>query len=406
MKKQLFLLVISVLSINIHSQITFEKGYYINNSDQKIECLIKNKESRNTPTTFDYKLSEEREEKVLTVNDVKEFGIYNIVKYIRFEGKIDKSSMVMSSMSNTKNPEFQKETLFLKVLIEGKANLYSYEEPNLLKFFYKNENSKISQLVFKNYMPVNDVIHKNERYKQQLLNDLKCENITMNQIKNLEYKKNRLVSFFKKYNNCNNSENITFEKKQKRDLLNLTLRPGFKNSSLKIENGNYRGLSIRDADFNNELGFRFGLEVELLMPYNRNKWSLIIEPTYQSYKSEKEYSDRSVNKITVDYKSIEIPIGIRHYLFLNNNSKLFINGSAIFDLNSDSSIVFDFNGSSSTEKLEIESRPNMAFGFGYKHHDKYSLELRYQTNRNVLNKYAAWSSKYSALSVIFGYSLL
>ncbi|TGV04067.1 tRNA modification GTPase [Flavivirga rizhaonensis] len=405
MKKQLLLLFISVLSINIHSQITFEKGYYINNSNQKIECLIKNKDSRNNPTTFDYRLSEEREEKVLTINDVKELGIYNIVKYIRFEGKIDKSSMIMSRMSNTKNPEFQKETLFLKVLIEGKASLYSYEEPNLLKFFYKNENSKISQLVFKNYMPVNNVIYKNERYKQQLLNDLKCGNITMNQIKNLEYEKNRLISFFKKYNNCNNSENITFEKKQKKDIVNLTLRPGFKNSSLKIENSNFRGLSLRDTDFDNELGFRLGLEVELIMPYNRNKWSLIIEPTYQYYKSEKEYSDRSVTKITVDYKSIGIPIGIRHYLFLNNNSKLFINGSAIFDLSSDSSIVFDLNGAATAEKLEIQARPNMAFGFGYKHHDKYSLELRYHTNRNVLNKYRPWNSKYSTLSLIFGYSL-
>ncbi|AUP81398.1 porin family protein [Flavivirga eckloniae] len=404
-KQQLLILFITFLSFNIYSQITFEKGYFVNNDGQKTECLIKNIGARTNPTSLDYKLTNEGEEKMLTIKSVKEFGIYDEVKYIRFEGEIDRSSNIINSLTPTKEPKFKKEILFLKVLIESKASLYSYEEPNLLRFFYKNENSKIGQLVFKRYTPENDVIQKNERYKQQLLNDLKCENITMNQIKNLEYKKNSLTSLFRKYNDCNNSENITFKKKQKRDIFNLTLRPGLKSSSLKIENSNYSARSSRNADFDNKLGFRFGMEAELIMPYHRNKWSFIIEPTYQYYKSEKEFSDRSVTKIAVDYKSIELPIGIRHYLFLNNNSKLFVNGLVVFDFSSSSNIVFDLDGAVTSEGLELKSSPNVAFGVGYKHNDKYGLELRYNIKRNVLNEYAAWISNYSALSLIFGYTL-
>jgi hypothetical protein len=42
----------------------------------------------------------------------------------------------------------------------------------------------------------------------------------------------------------------------------------------------------------------------------------------------------------VNYSSIEIPVSLRHCLFLNNNSKIFINASYIFDFSSKSSIEF------------------------------------------------------------------
>ena len=156
-------------------------------------------------------------------------------------------------------------------------------------------------------------------------------------------------------------------------MFNLSIRPGFNSSSLSIQNS---ASSSRNTDFDNEFGFRFGIEAEFIMPFNKNKWSLIIEPTYQYFKSEKEITNQSAK---ADYKSIEIPVGVRHYFFLNENSKIFINGSFIFDLSNDSVIDFE-----SGTDLEIKTRNNLAFGIGYKHNDKYGLELRYQTSREIL----------------------
>jgi hypothetical protein len=42
MKKQLLLLLCLVFTANAYTQIVFEKGYYINNANEKVECLIKN----------------------------------------------------------------------------------------------------------------------------------------------------------------------------------------------------------------------------------------------------------------------------------------------------------------------------------------------------------------------------
>ena len=77
MKKQLLFLLTIILSFNCYSQISFEKGYYINNSYQKTNCLIKNIDWKNNPT--------------------------------------DRSSEIMDDLNNDKNPTFKEEKLFLKV---------------------------------------------------------------------------------------------------------------------------------------------------------------------------------------------------------------------------------------------------------------------------------------------------
>jgi outer membrane autotransporter protein len=228
----------------------------------------------------------------------------------------------------------------------------------------------------------------------------------MNKIEYLEYKKSSLVAFFIEYSKCHNNELINFESKQKRDLFNLIIRPRINSSSLTIVNSYY---DSKSTAFGNKMGFGFGLEAEFILPYNKNKWAIVIEPTYQSYKSKKTSNVFNISGgiliAEVNYSSIEIPVSLRHYLFLNNNSKIFINASYIFDFSSKSSIEFKRSDNSNLDSLDIKTRPNLGIGLGYKQNDKYSLEIRYQTGRNVLSNYNVWRSEYKSLSIIFGYSL-
>lgn len=92
MKRQLLLILIIILSLNGYSQISFEKGYYIDDSNQKIYCLIKNIDWENNPTEFEFKLTGNSEPKKAIVKNVKEFGIENISKYVRGNVNIDRSS--------------------------------------------------------------------------------------------------------------------------------------------------------------------------------------------------------------------------------------------------------------------------------------------------------------------------
>lgn len=414
MKKQLFLLLTILTCLSSFAQIDLEKGYFINNSNQKTECLIKNIDWLDNPVDFKYKLAENSEYLTADIKFVKEFGIYNESKYIRNKVLIDRSANDVSNLSRMSAPSFNEEELFLKVLVEGKANLYEYTDGDLTRYFYNIENSTIEQLVYKKYITktdfrindYKDAVSENNYFKQQLWNNLKCQNFTTNKLKNINYKKKDLVNFFIEYSDCNSNNVMSFKKEEaKKDNFNLTLRPRLSNSSLSVEKNND---SSKNTDFGNKLGFGFGIEVEYILPFNRDKWSLLVEPTYQYYKSEKSsfvnYPYDGTLTRTVDYKSIEIPIGFRHYFFLNKKSKLFTNALIVLNVDLNSSVKYSINNLSITS-MDVKMNNNFAMGIGYNFDKKYSLEIRYQTSREILSNYTAWSSDHKTLSMIFGYTI-
>ncbi|WP_239000257.1 porin family protein [Hyunsoonleella ulvae] len=387
MKIKLLFLLTTILSLNCYSQVYFENGYYIDNNNEKVNCLIKNLDWGNNPTEFKYKLTENSEISIKTIKSIKEFQIYNSSKYVRRSVKIDRSSNKVDELDNDKRITFQEEELFLKVLVEGKSTLYSYVDNSLIRYFYNIGESDIEQLDFKNYLTPEGKVGVNNRFKNQLWNNLKCSDIKKKKAENLEYKQSDLVNFFVAYNSCTNQEYINFEEKPKKDLFNLSLRPRLNSSSLE---SNYRNTNIK-----NELGFGFGVEAEFIFSTNKNKWALLIEPTYQSFMIEKS-TDESLSEVDVNYSSIEFHAGIRHYLFLNDTSKIFINASIIYDLSLNNPQI---------DELEITTSYNLAFGLGYKYNDKYSVELRHQIPRRLLSSYSNWFADYKTLSVVFGYSL-
>ncbi|MCU4164119.1 hypothetical protein [Carboxylicivirga caseinilyticus] len=396
MKSQITLLLITVFSLNCYSQISFEKGYFIDNNDQKVECFIKNNDWDLNPTLFTYTLTELGEQKKLTINSVKEFTINNNAKYIRSTVNIDRSKYKSGELSDQRNPIFKEETLFLKVLVEGKANLYLYKDGIGTSYFYNTDTTEIEQLIYKEYKTGVNKVAVNESFKQQLWIHLQSQCLTQNQINNTRCRRKELVEIFKAYNECNNSEYITYERKQNKNSFNLSLRPGLNTTSLSFINA---ASSYRNTDFGNETTFRLGIEGEFVLPFNRNKWAIIIEPTYQYFKSEKDHATGDY-VTTADYKSVELPVGLRHYFFLNDNSKVFINGSFVLDFSGNSKFLFENAGD-----LEIKTGMNYALGLGYKFQNRYSAELRYFTNRDLFQNYMNFSSEYKTISVIFGYTL-
>ncbi|WP_338733573.1 outer membrane beta-barrel protein [Mangrovimonas cancribranchiae] len=411
MKKQLLFTLLSLTFFyNLtFSQISYDNGYFINESGKKTSCFIKNNDWRNNPDNFEYKLTANSDIKVASVDSIKEFGITNFSKYIRATVQIDKSSDNINNLSLNKTPEFEEETLFLNVLVEGNATLYLYENENLKRYFFNLNNGNVSQLIYKEYKSSATTISENNRYKQQLWNNLKCSSIQLKDIERLNYKQKSLTTFFIDYNNCTNPTKRTtnYDNKKSKSDFNVTIRPRLNSSSLEISD------SQRDFDFSyeNKLGFGIGLELEYIFPFNKNKWAVAVEPTYQSYESEatiKNLSNVSGGslKSSVEYSSIDIPISARYYMFLNNKSKLFINASYLFSVdNSKSSFEALRVDDSSYASLDTKSGQGFAFGVGYKFINKISAEVRFHTSRNILNDYPIWDSNYNTISFIVGYTL-
>ena len=412
MKKHFLLCTLLFFSFHFYGQISFEKGYYIANDGQKIECLIKNVDWRSNPDQFKFKLSELDEIKTATILTVKEFGITNNSKYIRANVKIDRSRQEVSRLSSDRSPNFKEEILFLKVLVEGNASLYRYSDKNIDKFFFKNNSNQITQLVFKNYKKSDDKIGVNNLYKQQLYNNLTCVNFKQKRVNNLNYTEKSLVKYFKDYSKCQETPLTFIQPKNEYDFFRIHLRPRINNSDLSVSHQLIFPNHI--MEFKNKLAFGIGVETEFVLPFNKNKWSIIFEPSYQSYKSEGLVENvstifgGSINS-KIEYSSIEIPFGFRHYFYLQNESNIFINASLVFDILLNSTFSgTHFNGSSAFDSvLESESIGNFAFGLGYKLDKKFSLEMRYQTNRQIIdtNRISVWGSRYRTLSLIFGYRI-
>jgi hypothetical protein len=134
MKGIFYIFLFFAICFNSYSQIEYEKGYYIDNNGQKTDGLIKNKEWKNNPDNFKFKVNEDSEASNKTIVTCEEFGV-STIKYKRFIVNIDMSNPKKSSnLSESRNPEFIKDTLYLKVLVEGKASLYYYTDGNIERF--------------------------------------------------------------------------------------------------------------------------------------------------------------------------------------------------------------------------------------------------------------------------------
>jgi hypothetical protein len=65
-----------------------------------------------------------------------------------------------------------------------------------------------------------------------------------------------------------------------------------------------------------------------------------------------------------------------------------------------------WNDNHEYRNLKIESYENYAFGVGYNYNNKYAVEARLLTDRNLFSKYYdSWTSKYSNFSLIFSYNI-
>lgn len=384
-----------------YAQIKFQKGYFIDNSGEKKIVLIKDMGWKNNPVDFEYKSENSTGIQKANINDVKEFGIDEGAKYVRAKVMLDVSSKDLASMSDNRAPELKENTLFLKYIIEGKADLLFYEDGNGQKFFYSSENSDPQPLIYKPYYVADSSIGYNEDYKKQILENLKC-GIDSKQLNHTTYSKKDLAKVFTQYNNCSGTEVINYGKSDtKKALFHISIRPGINSSSLTSGDPS----QYFETKFGNSTTFRIGVEFEYVLPFNKNKWALFIEPTYQYYKKEaKSVAAEGWNfnynyDANVDYKSIELPIGLRHYFFLSEKSKLFLNAAYVMDFNMNSSMKVQFND------IEIASGNNFVFGAGYKYNDRFSAEVRISTTRTLLRGSNNPTSDYKTVSFILGYTL-
>jgi hypothetical protein len=375
------------------AQITFQPGYFIENGT-KTECLIKNLAWKNNPTSIEYKLTENEDVKTKTIKEISEFSVNDAYKYRRYTVNVDRSGITIDKLSVRKEPEWKTETVFLKVMVEGKATLYHFEDSNFTKYFYSGTDiSKTEQLVYKEYM-LDGRVAENNFFRQQLYNLMKDGNSKMSDYEKLKYKKENLVSLFTNYNGSTGEKMVNLSDKQNKGSVNMKITVGASFSKLSADIGN--GFNTINFDLSRKPAVRIGAEVEYVMPFNNKKWSLFIDPNYQYYKADDAVAGKY--SASAEYSYIELPVGFRHYMYLNTDSKFFVGAAYNITLVLGDSFL-QYNGA--VVDLEKNTGASISGGYSYK---KYSAELRYGFNHGITTD-VNWGTQYNSLSIILGYKL-
>lgn len=401
--KKTTLLILIFLNVQIYAQIKFENGYLVDNFGVRKNCLIKNMDWAKNPEEFEYKLSENGEIQKGNLLNVNEFGTDEGNKYIKMVFDFDKSTDIASKLSNNGTPEFAIKTGYLKVLIEGKINLYVYNSGGIARYYVIKEGEMLETLVYKKYR-VSELRYKeNNMFRNQLWNLVKDNDFKLKEIEKLSYNYNEISKLILKYNQQNS--NLVMDNTNKsKSILNLYAKTGLNSSSLELSNpvvnGNYK--------YENATSIYLGLEAEFILGINKNKWALLIDPSFSSFKGTVKNANGEPQSI-IDYSSIDIPIGIRYNMYINENSRVFINTFYMFDFptkldaklkTSQGFIEFnDLKWQGSTTDYEP------IFGLGYNYKNKLSAEVRYCFNNDLLNRLRFYDTKYSTLSIIFGYRI-
>jgi hypothetical protein len=148
-------------------------------------------------------------------------------------------------------------------------------------------------------------------------------------------------------------------------------------------------------EFDNQVRFSGGIEAEFVLPFNKNKWAIILEPTYNSY-------DASISSepIKIDYQALELPLGLRHYFFLNDRSKISLSIAIQLTVPFNSEVLHHSN-----VELIITNSANAAFEASYVFNNRFCVAYRIQTSKELLGDYPIWSGKFSTMAFVVGYSI-
>ena len=194
------------------------------------------------------------------------------------------------------------------------------------------------------------------------------------------------MNFFTDYNTCSDEKLTIYEKSAKVGKFNFSVKPMMTTSSFDISP---EGSSLLTVDLENQTNFTFGVEVEYVLPFNKDKWSIFLEPSYQYYsgQSTRSTTDVAGGEINheLDYTSIQVPVGIRHYMFLNNDSKIFLNVAVVADFASGELKYLRNDNSEVLPAEQVINSTALGLGIGYKFKDRISIEYRYQTVRDIFN---------------------
>ncbi|TRW24824.1 hypothetical protein FMM05_10010 [Flavobacterium zepuense] len=374
-----------------------QSGYYITNGGQRVEGQFLETNYLDV-STLKFKTESGKNFESLDIENIKEFGVGEDYKAVKHTVQIDATDASQGQVSANKDATWKKQTILLNVLVEGDAILYSYTSGKGTKYFYKVDGKQMEpeQLLYRKYMAGNLATAENNKYRQQLYNDLNCTGTNdMNKFLKIAYSKKDLAPLFEEYNKCKKSANKVYDNNSgKRTKVFYSVFAGLYNGKFNID-----GIANKVED-DKYFTVTAGGEILALLP--SGKIGFFLKAEYESLNSELVSVYKSpyggVTQTTTTYVAkgslFNFHLGPRYYYNINDKNKVYLDGAVVFtlptadlDQRAQVSNNTDTYDSVNLYKVDFGSTMSFNFGVGYTLNNKFSLEARVNTSRDLFSGY-------------------
>lgn len=394
-----------LLGLSGWAQVRFEPGYTVSYAGDTLRCWIKNAAWLNNPESIIIRRTENGPESEVSLKEIKAFGIGEEVLFRVEYVKVDVSPSAIEFLSMDREPVWKQDTLFLRLLVGGTANLYVYSGKGFVRYFYQMGSGPLSQLIFKKYRTFNSPVMENREFALQLGNDLRCGDASLVDIEKITYQEKALTRVFQAFNSCIGGESrILPTDNDQREKFRIQVLTGVDMQRYRVVNYEISGAPTSALYY--EPKVKIGLEADVFLPFNKNKWSVATELGLNHFHNKRPIPvplpSRFSGDIFIRYQSVEGVMGLRHHIYLPRNTQAIISVSGLID--------WDFNSSLSIGILSQDAFRNLVgfagmAGIGVRN-GRWGLEARIYSHRLILERLPSrWDHRLSKGSLVLGYRL-
>jgi hypothetical protein len=358
-----------------------QKGYYIISGGQRIDGYFKTSNFFEEQT-LQFRDLDGTEYKSIPLANVIEYGINDQYKFQQHLVNVDNSKMSGKNISTQYKPEYIKRNLFLNVVVQGDASLFSAIYNGETKYFYsvRSKNIQPTQLIYKNYSSDNVTIKQNNSFRQELFEYVKCENDGIHSFA-ISYTKKDLITIFERYNTCHHQQyNIYTNNGSDEVKVKFTVFAGPNLSTLSV--------SGSSSETSSKVGVGFGGELAFIMPSKKVALfgRLEFENVNSQVSSGVSYTNRITEVYTLKANFVSLVLGPRFYI----TRKLFADAglgikTGFGDFTNERFIMVNSQPTlSSKEAIKINADLYFNLGLGYAINDKFGVDARYDISRVVV----------------------
>lgn len=242
----------------------FQPGFIIDLKGDTIKGQIDYKRWDRNPKSITFR--QEVQTSTFHPNEIQSFSVES-ENYQSAIVDVDVSPYKPNDLTQSPEPEYKRDTVFLQSVFQGKKNLFFLKDRNAKKHFYILDNG-FEPLVYKQYVKYNSGgsakgILDNTKYKSQLAIFFKdCPDIQP-RIERTTYDANSMIKLFTYYHECTN-QSIQYSNEHKEAKVEFGILAGATISNLNFDGPDeyqYVVDSRYEASLTPSLGFYLDLKL-------------------------------------------------------------------------------------------------------------------------------------------------